>query len=276
MGAAAVALAREAGYVNAGTVELIAERDDPERFYFLEVNTRLQVEHPVTEAVTGLDLVELQLRVAAGEELAASARRTCGSTATRSRRALYAEDPAHGFLPSAGRVVAYREPAGAVGGPGGPAGAIRVDSGIERGTEVGTDYDPMLAKVIAHAADRGAALARLRARARRAGRARADDQRRLPARAAGAARGAGRRDGHRPDRAPRRRGRPAPAPTRRCRRSPSPLLLGPPPSDDPWDARDGWRATGPAWARARLARPPATARSRSAPPPRRVAELCAR
>jgi acetyl-CoA/propionyl-CoA carboxylase, biotin carboxylase, biotin carboxyl carrier protein len=150
MGEAAVSLARHAGYVNAGTVELIAERDDPSRFYFLEVNTRLQVEHPVTEAVTGLDLVELQLRVAAGEPL------PLGQPDVRRRgwaieARLYAEDPATGFLPSSGEVVAYREPAG-----------VRVDSGIERGTVVGTDYDPMLAKVVATGEDRAEALGRLR------------------------------------------------------------------------------------------------------------------
>jgi acetyl-CoA/propionyl-CoA carboxylase biotin carboxyl carrier protein len=150
MGEAAVALTRHAGYVNAGTVELIAERDDPERFFFLEVNTRLQVEHPVTEAVTGLDLVELQLRVAAGEPLPLTqeeVRRDGWAVEAR----IYAEDPAAGFLPSSGAVVAYREPAG-----------VRVDSGIEEGTIVGTDYDPMLAKVVAAGSDREEALAKLR------------------------------------------------------------------------------------------------------------------
>jgi acetyl-CoA/propionyl-CoA carboxylase biotin carboxyl carrier protein len=150
MGEAAVALARRAGYVNAGTVELIAERDDPSRFYFLEVNTRLQVEHPVTEAVTGLDLVELQLRVAAGEPLPLGQ----GDMERRGwaiEARIYAEDPAAGFLPATGEVIAYREPVG-----------VRVDSGIEQGTVVGTDYDPMLAKVIATGADRGEALDRLR------------------------------------------------------------------------------------------------------------------
>jgi acetyl-CoA/propionyl-CoA carboxylase, biotin carboxylase, biotin carboxyl carrier protein len=150
MGEAAVALARHAGYVNAGTVELIAERDDPERFFFLEVNTRLQVEHLVTEAVTGLDLVELQLRVAACEPLPLTqdqVRREGWAVEAR----IYAEDPAAGFLPSSGAVVAYREATG-----------VRVDSGIEQGTVVGTDYDPMLAKVVAAGSDREEALSKLR------------------------------------------------------------------------------------------------------------------
>jgi len=149
MGEAACALARSAGYVGAGTVELIAERDDPTSFYFLEVNARLQVEHPVTELVTGLDLVELQLRVAAGEPLSlAQSDVSLSGWAIEAR--VYAEDPAHGFLPSTGRVVAYREPRG-----------MRVDSGIEEGSEVTSHYDPLLAKVIAHAPHRAAALDRL-------------------------------------------------------------------------------------------------------------------
>src|SRR6202012_357242 len=150
MGAAAVALVRRAGYVNAGTVELIAERDDPERFFFLEVNTRLQVEPPVTEAVTGLDLVELQLRVAAGEELPLTqdeVRRDGWAVEAR----IYAEDPAARFLPPSGAVAASREPAG-----------VRVDSGIEEGSVVGTDSDPMLAKVVAAGSDREETLAKLR------------------------------------------------------------------------------------------------------------------
>ncbi|HEX4804984.1 MAG TPA: biotin carboxylase N-terminal domain-containing protein, partial [Conexibacter sp.] len=131
MGEAACALARAAGYEGAGTVELIAERDDPASFYFLEVNARLQVEHPVTEAVTGLDLVELQLRVAAGEPLPLSQEEVrLHGHAVEAR--VYAEDPARGFLPSTGRVVAYREPAGA-GAAGGAPPAVRVDSGIEEG-----------------------------------------------------------------------------------------------------------------------------------------------
>ena len=152
MGEAACALARAAGYVGAGTVELIAEHDGAGgigSFYFLEVNARLQVEHPVTEAVTGVDLVELQLRVAAGEPLPLGQDDVSLSGHAVEAR-VYAEDPAHGFLPSTGRVVAYRAPSG-----------VRVDSGIEAGSEVGSEYDPMLAKVIAYGPDRAAALGRL-------------------------------------------------------------------------------------------------------------------
>jgi acetyl-CoA/propionyl-CoA carboxylase, biotin carboxylase, biotin carboxyl carrier protein len=149
MGEAACALVRAAGYVGAATVELIAERDDPSSFWFLEVNARLQVEHPVTELVTGLDLVELQLRAAAGEPLGLSQDDVrLDGWAIEAR--VYAEDPASGFLPSTGRVVAYRSPAG-----------VRVDSGIEEGSEVTSHYDPLLAKVIASGADRAQALARL-------------------------------------------------------------------------------------------------------------------
>jgi acetyl-CoA/propionyl-CoA carboxylase biotin carboxyl carrier protein len=146
MGEAAVALARSCGYTNAGTVELIADRDDPSQFFFLEMNARLQVEHPVTELVTGLDLVELQLRVAAGEPLGlAQDDVRLDGHAIEAR--LYAEDPANGFLPSTGRVVVYREPHG-----------VRVDSGLAEGSDVTSHYDPMLAKVIAHAPTRTEAI----------------------------------------------------------------------------------------------------------------------
>ena len=162
MGEAACALAQAAGYTGAGTVELIAERDDPSSFYFLEVNARLQVEHPVTEAVTGLDLVELQLRVAAGEPLPfAQDDIALSGHAVEAR--VYAEDPARGFLPSTGRVVAYREPRGSrtAGASASEPPSVRVDAGIEEGSEVGSQYDPLLAKVIASGADRDQALARL-------------------------------------------------------------------------------------------------------------------
>jgi acetyl-CoA/propionyl-CoA carboxylase biotin carboxyl carrier protein len=151
MGAAAVTLAQAVGYVGVGTVELIATGDDPTDFSFLEMNTRLQVEHPVTELVYGVDLVEQQLRVAAGEPLGLDqASLQPNGHAIEAR--LYAEDPAAGFLPSTGTVRVYREPSG----PG-----IRVDSGIRAGSVVGTSYDPMLAKVVAHGPDRATALARL-------------------------------------------------------------------------------------------------------------------
>jgi acetyl-CoA/propionyl-CoA carboxylase biotin carboxyl carrier protein len=151
MGAAACEAARACGYTGAGTVEFIVGADRPDEFFFMEMNTRLQVEHPVTEMVTGLDLVELQLRVAAGEPLPLTqADVALHGHAVEAR--VYAEDPAAGFLPTGGRVLALDEPAG----PG-----IRVDSGIAEGGTVGSDYDPMLSKVIAHGADRAEALRRL-------------------------------------------------------------------------------------------------------------------
>jgi acetyl-CoA/propionyl-CoA carboxylase biotin carboxyl carrier protein len=150
MGEAAVTLARACGYVGVGTVEFIAT-GDASTFYFLEMNTRLQVEHPVTELVYGVDLVEQQLRVAAGEPLALEQEALVPHGHAVEAR-LYAEDPAAGFLPAVGTVRVYREPSG----PG-----VRVDSGIRSGSEVGTSYDPMLAKVIAYGPDRATALARL-------------------------------------------------------------------------------------------------------------------
>ena len=149
--AEAVALARAGGYVNAGTVEFIADADDPSEHYFLEINARLQVEHPVTELVYGLDLVEQQLRVAAGEPLALAPDQLRPNGHAIEAR-ITAEDPARGFLPAAGRILAYDRPA---------AELARVDDGIELGSEVGTGYDSLLAKVIAHGPDRDRALARL-------------------------------------------------------------------------------------------------------------------
>ncbi|MFB9678791.1 acetyl/propionyl/methylcrotonyl-CoA carboxylase subunit alpha [Streptosporangium vulgare] len=148
MGAAAVEAARSVGYTGAGTVEFIVQGATGD-YYFMEMNTRLQVEHPVTELVTGLDLVELQLRVAAGEPLPLTQDEVrLDGHAVGAR--VYAEDPSRGFLPTGGRVLALREPPG-----------VRVDSGLMAGGLVGSDYDPMLSKVIAWGPDRAAALRRL-------------------------------------------------------------------------------------------------------------------
>ncbi|WP_026360850.1 acetyl/propionyl/methylcrotonyl-CoA carboxylase subunit alpha [Amycolatopsis nigrescens] len=151
MGAAAVEAARSVGYVGAGTVEFIVSAKAPDEFFFMEMNTRLQVEHPVTELVTGLDLVEWQVKVAAGQRLTVrqeDVRLTGHAVEAR----VYAEDPARGFIPTGGTVLAVHEP----DGPG-----VRVDSWLRDGTVVGSNYDPMLAKVIAWGPDREAALHRL-------------------------------------------------------------------------------------------------------------------
>ncbi|MDT7595464.1 MAG: acetyl-CoA/propionyl-CoA carboxylase, biotin carboxylase, biotin carboxyl carrier protein [Pseudonocardiales bacterium] len=149
MGQYAVAVAQAVGYTSAGTVEFIVPADSPDQFLFLEMNTRLQVEHPVTELVTGLDLVAYQLRVAAGEPLGLRQDAvTAAGHAVQAR--IYAEDPANGFLPTGGPVLQLREPAG-----------VRVDSGLRVGDVVGSDYDPLLVKVIAHGPDRETALRRL-------------------------------------------------------------------------------------------------------------------
>jgi acetyl-CoA/propionyl-CoA carboxylase biotin carboxyl carrier protein len=153
MGEAAVQAARSCGYAGAGTVEFIVPGDDPSSYYFMEMNTRLQVEHPVTELVTGLDLVEWQLRVAAGAALdfrQEDVRFTGHAIEAR----ICAEDPARGFLPSGGTVLKLNEPSG---------DGVRTDSGLSEGTEVGSLYDPMLSKVIAYGPDRATALRKLRA-----------------------------------------------------------------------------------------------------------------
>ncbi|KPI09417.1 acetyl-CoA carboxylase biotin carboxylase subunit [Streptomyces mirabilis] len=153
MGEAAVQAARSCGYEGAGTVEFIVPGSDPSSYYFMEMNTRLQVEHPVTELITGLDLVEWQLRVAAGERLPYGQEDiTLTGHAVEAR--ICAEDPARGFLPSGGTVLALHEPQG---------DGVRTDSGLSEGTEVGSLYDPMLSKVIAYGPDRATALRKLRA-----------------------------------------------------------------------------------------------------------------
>src|SRR5674476_1500614 len=154
MGEAAVAAAKAAGYEGAGTVEFIADGTGglkQDRFWFMEMNTRLQVEHPVTEAVTGLDLVEWQFRIAAGEKLPLTqAQVPLTGHAVEAR--LYAEDPERGFLPSTGRLIALKFPQGE---------GLRIDTGVEQGSEVTPFYDPMLAKLIAHGNSRHEALDRL-------------------------------------------------------------------------------------------------------------------
>ncbi|MBB4904041.1 acetyl/propionyl/methylcrotonyl-CoA carboxylase subunit alpha [Actinophytocola algeriensis] len=152
MGTSAADAARSVGYTGAGTVEFIVSTDRPDEFFFMEMNTRLQVEHPVTEMVTGIDLVEQQLRVAAGAALGI-AQSDVELTGHAVEARVYAEDPARGFLPTGGQVLALGEPAG---------DHVRVDSALRAGTVVGSDYDPMLAKVIAWAPDRESALRRLR------------------------------------------------------------------------------------------------------------------
>ncbi|CAM5570905.1 acetyl-CoA carboxylase biotin carboxylase subunit [Streptomyces badius] len=153
MGEAAVQAARSCGYVGAGTVEFIVPGNDPSSYYFMEMNTRLQVEHPVTELITGLDLVEWQLRVAAGEHLP-YAQQDISLTGWAIEARVCAEDPSRGFLPSGGTVLALREPQG---------GGVRTDSGLSEGVPVGSLYDPMLSKVIAYGPDRATALRKLRA-----------------------------------------------------------------------------------------------------------------
>src|SRR6476659_1627736 len=162
MGEQAVALAKAVQYQSAGTVEFVVGKD--KRFYFLEMNTRLQVEHPVTECINGLDLVEQMIRVAAGEKLAFAQ----GDLARRGwaiECRINAEDPVRGFLPSTGRLVVFRPPAqtlvaGAPQAPGTPG--VRVDTGVYEGGEIAIHYDSMICKLIACGVDRAAAIATMR------------------------------------------------------------------------------------------------------------------
>jgi acetyl/propionyl-CoA carboxylase alpha subunit len=148
---AAAAVAKSVGYTNAGTIEFLLDEDG--RFYFLEMNTRLQVEHPITEAVTGLDLVRWQIRIARGDRFDVDPARLLTPYGHAIECRIYAEDPDNNFLPSPGRILDLRTPAG----PG-----IRDDSGVEAGHEVPIYYDPMISKLIAWAEDRPAAVDRMR------------------------------------------------------------------------------------------------------------------
>lgn len=150
MGETAVQAAKAANYSNAGTIEFLA--DSRSNFYFLEMNTRLQVEHPITELVTGLDLVHLQIRIAAGEKLP-FAQEDIRLRGHAIECRVYAEDPDNNFFPSPGRISSAIEPSG----PG-----IRLDSGIYPGWNVGTDYDPLLSKLVAYGGDRHQAISRIR------------------------------------------------------------------------------------------------------------------
>ncbi|TAK48575.1 MAG: acetyl/propionyl/methylcrotonyl-CoA carboxylase subunit alpha [Xanthobacteraceae bacterium] len=152
MGEQAVALAKAVGYDSAGTVEFVAGQD--KSFYFLEMNTRLQVEHPVTELVTGIDLVEQMIRVAAGEKLAMT-QKDVALTGWAVESRVYAEDPFRNFLPSIGRLVKYRPPAERSAG----GITVRNDTGVTEGGEISLFYDPMIAKLVTHAPSRAAAIA---------------------------------------------------------------------------------------------------------------------
>ena len=161
MGEQAVKLARAVKYQSAGTVEFVVGND--QRFYFLEMNTRLQVEHPVTECITGLDLVELMIRVAAGEKLPlAQAQVPRNGWAIECR--INAEDPYRNFLPSTGRLVHYLPPASTMeaANPMPPEGGVRVDTGVYEGGEIPMHYDSMIAKLIVHGRDRAEAITRMR------------------------------------------------------------------------------------------------------------------
>ena len=196
---AAVDAAKAVGYVNAGTVEFLLAPSG--EFYFLEMNTRLQVEHPVTEEAFGVDLVLLQLAVAAGEKLPPL---PAAPTRHAMEARVYAEDPEAGFLPQTGRVLLYREPAG----PG-----VRVESGLAEGQDVGVHYDPLLAKIVASGATRDEARLRLSAALGETVILGVVDERLVAAPPARDARGGRGRDPHRPSGNPR--GARAPASARR-------------------------------------------------------------
>ena len=145
-----MAAAKAVGYVNAGTVEFIFDTDT-DKYYFMEMNTRLQVEHPVTEMITGLDLVEWQIRVAAGQALPITDQSKVPLLGHSMEARIYAEDPDEGFLPQSGVIRVLREPKQI-------PGVVRIDSAVRQGDEITTYYDPMVSKLIVHAANRDKAI----------------------------------------------------------------------------------------------------------------------
>lgn len=150
MGETAIAAAQAVGYHNAGTVEFIFDADT-DKFYFMEMNTRLQVEHPVTEMITGLDLVDWQIRVAAGQKLPITRQADIPLIGHSLEARIYAEDPMNEFLPQSGKITVLREPKQI-------EGKIRVDTGVKEGDEITTFYDPMISKLIVHETDRQKAI----------------------------------------------------------------------------------------------------------------------
>jgi acetyl-CoA/propionyl-CoA carboxylase biotin carboxyl carrier protein len=194
IGQAACETAKSVGYVGAGTVEFIVGADRPDEFFFMEMNTRLQVEHPVTEEVTGVDLVELQLLVGTGAPLPMT-QDDITLTGHSIEARIYAEDPSRGFLPTGGRALDVVFPEGE---------GIRVDAGLEAGQTIASDYDPMIAKLIVRADDRAAALKRLDAALAALGGAGNRDEHRLPAHPHEPARGDLRGPRHLTHRQPRR------------------------------------------------------------------------
>ncbi|MEV0613006.1 biotin carboxylase N-terminal domain-containing protein [Nonomuraea sp. NPDC050404] len=264
MGAAAVEAARAVSYVGAGTVEFIVDGTTGEH-HFMEMNTRLQVEHPVTELVTGLDLVELQLRVAAGERLPFGQRDVrLDGHAVEAR--VYAEDPARGFLPTGGRVLALREPGDAGPDPGSadsgrpdsgrpdPGRAVvRVDSGLVEGGVVGSEFDPMLSKTVAWAPDRASALRALdRALARTAVLGVVTNVPFLRALVAHSAVAAGELDTGLVERVLPELLLPEAEPPGEVVAAAALVFHAMPQGDDPWEVTDGWRVGERAWTTWRL------------------------
>jgi len=249
MGEHALAVARAVAYVGAGTVEYIVSADSPDDYYFMEMNTRLQVEHPVTEmactvgGIPDLDLVEWQLRVASGERLPFSQDAvTFAGHAIEAR--VYAEDPARGFLPTGGTVLALAEP---------DLPGVRVDSGLSEGTTIGGAYDPMLAKVVAWGPDRAAAVHRLdRALAGFTVLGVTTNVAFLRGLLADPEVAAGRLDTGLAERSLAAARPPEVPPAVLAAAALDSLITAKPAGDGPWGILDGWRVAGPAWTRWRF------------------------